>query len=39
MHNKLTVHDMVLFLQGTLTQRTSIYQDESIFKSFYRYKY
>lgn len=38
-NDKLTVHDMVLFLQGTLNQRTSIHQDEPIFKSFYKYKY
>lgn len=30
---------MVLFLQGTLNQRTAIYQDESIFKNFYKAKY
>ena len=39
MHDRLTIHDIVLFLQGTLNQRTSIHQDEPIFKSFYKYKY
>lgn len=39
MEYKLTVHDIVLFLQGTLNQRTSIHQDEPIFKGFYKCKY
>lgn len=38
-YDKLTIHDIVLFLQGTLNQRTSIYQDEPIFKNYYKCRY